>query len=174
MRISRGPQQRATVTGWHGVAAVILGLLAALLAAAPTHASGPKLKLGRFHTSANAPLTVKVFVYSRVALGAYTLQLSFDPAVLDLVGISGGSAEFAPAPFANPETFASGVVRFSAFQPLRLDGPVGHCHVATLTFQPQVARGRTRIELQAITLADTLGSTYHPPKRRKTLRLRTQ
>jgi len=136
------------------------------------YATGPQLKLARAHTRAREPFTLKVFVASAVPLGAYTLQLSFDPAVLELTRIGGGSAEFAAPPVTNPEKFPSGVVRFAAFQPVRLDGPVGLCHVATLSFKPRATKGSTRVQVEAVTVADTLGSTYRLPSTHRTLRLR--
>jgi hypothetical protein len=148
-----------------------VGLLTAAivgLAVRPTLASGPQLEL---RAPAAAPTRVEVYISSPVPLGAYTLQFSFDPAKLELLRIAGGRAEFAAAPFANRQQFSTGKVRFSALQSMRMDGPTGVCHVATLTFRPRVPGGRTRIEVEAITLSDTRGSTYHPPKRTRTLRL---
>ena len=152
-----------------GVAAV---MLAGPLVGAPAYAAGPQLKLARERTRVGEPVRLKVFVSSGVPLGAYTLQLSFDPSVLNLVSITGGTAEFAAPPITNPEKFASGMVRFSAFQPMRMDGPLGLCHVATLSFTPRATKGSTRVEVEAIVLADTLGSTYPRSKRHRTLRLR--
>lgn len=152
-----------------GIAAVVFTLP---LVTAPVCATEPQLKLAREHTRASEPFKLKVFVSSNVPLGAYTLQLSFDPSALELTSINGGSAEFAAQPITNPEKFASGIVRFSAFQPMRMDGPVGLCHVATLTFTRRATKGSTRVQIEAVTLADTVGSTYRPPKVHRTLRVR--
>lgn len=151
---------------------VALLIAAELLVASVAFAGGPRLRLQRERTNQDESVRVKAFVLSPVPLGAYTLDLSFDPALLELVDISGGSAEFGSAPIKNPEQFAGGVVRFSAFQPVRMDGPRGRCHVATFTFRPRVQDGRTRIELSAVTVADTAGSKYEAPKRKKRLRIR--
>jgi len=136
------------------------------------YGTGPQIKLAREHTGPGDPFRLRVFVSSDVPLGAYTLQLSFAPAALELTSISGGSAEFAAPPITNPEKFASGVVRFSAVQPTRMDGPRGLCHVATLSFTPRATKGSTRVEVEAITIADTLGSTYPRTSRHRTLRFR--
>ena len=154
---------------WHAGAAVVVAMVGAALAAAPAYASGPQLKLVSNRAAADGSLQVKAYVYSRVPLGAYTLELTFDPSLFELVSLDGGSAEFASSPFNNPATFPSGVVRFSAFQPGRMDGPTGKCHVATFTWRPRVAKVRTRVTLEAIIVADTLGSTYRVPPRVKTL-----
>jgi len=161
---------RKAAAGPAGVVGIFLGLLVSLLAAGPSSAAELQLRLVRERTVPSAPLRFKVYVSSPVPLGAYTLQLSFDPAILELQSLDGGSGEFAGAPTSNPERFHSGVVRFSAFQPARMDGPMGLCHVATATFRPRVARGKARLEVQAITVADTAGAKYHVPKRRKTVR----
>jgi hypothetical protein len=44
--------------------------------------------------------------------------------------------------------------------------------VATFTWRPRVAKVRTRVQLEAIVVADTLGSTYQLPKRLKTVATR--
>ena len=139
------------------------------LAVRPTLASGPQLQL---RAPATGPTRVEVYISSPVPLGAYTLQFSFDPAKLELLRIAGGRAEFAAAPSANRQQFSTGKVRLSALQSVRMDGPTGLCHVATLSFRPRVLRGQTRVEVEAITLSDTRGVTYHPAKRARTLRLR--
>ena len=51
-------------------------------------------------------------------------------------------------------------------------GPMGLCHVATLTLKPHATKGSTRVEVEAIVVADTLGSVYHLSKSHRTLRLR--
>jgi hypothetical protein len=143
-----------------------------LLAMTPAYAARPQVKLAREPTRSSASFTLRVVVSSDVALGAYTLQLRFDPSALELTSIGGGTGEFAAPPITNPGQFASGVVRFSAFQPVNMDGPKGLCHVATLNFRPRATKGSTRVEVEALTIADTLGSTYPPSQGRRTLRFR--
>lgn len=164
----RGRLQRASRKLLCSVAAVMLALP---LAKAPAHA-GPQLRIIRDRTTGTDPVTVRAIIYSAVPLGAYTLQLSFDPSVLELVGIGGGDAEFAAVPFNNPGKFSTGVVRFSAFQASRMDRPTGQCHVATFTFRPRVARARTTVEVAAIVLADTHGVRYQTHQRHKTVMIR--
>jgi hypothetical protein len=164
-----GRLQRGSLNLLCGVAAMMLALP---LGKAAAYAARPQVKLARERTRAGEPFKLKVFVSSGVPLGAYTLQLSFDPAVLELTSIGGGAADFAAQPITNPGKFASGVVRFSAFQPMRMDGPRGLCYVATLTFEPRASKGGTRVEVEALTIADTLGSTYPPSKGHRTLRFR--
>ena len=164
-----GQLQRTSWKVLRGVAALALSLP---LVTAPASAAGPQLKLAREHARASEQFRLRVFVSSDVPLGAYTLQLSFAPAALELTSVSGGSGEFAAQPITNPEKFSSGVVRFSAFQPTRMDGPMGLCHVATLSFTPRATKGSTRVEVEVITIADTLGSTYPRTTRHRTLRFR--
>lgn len=136
------------------------------------YAASPQLKLARQPTRPGAPVTLRVFIASPAPVGAYTLQLAFDAAALELVDLGGGRAEFAAPPVSNPGSFPSGVVRFSAFQPVTMEGPIGLCQVATLTFKPRAVKGSTRVEVEAVIIADTLGSTYQAAKVHRTLRLR--
>ena len=164
-----GQLRRASLMLLRGVAAVMLALP---LVTAPAYAAGPQIKLVRERTRASEPFKLRVVVSSGVPLGAYTLQLSFDPSVLELTSIGGGRGEFATQPITNPGEFGSGVVRFSAFQPTRMDGPMGLCHVATVTLKPRATKGSTRVEVEAVIIADTLGSTYPRSKSHRTLRVR--
>lgn len=166
------PLQRTPAPQRHLILAVF-AMLAALLLAVPADAAGPRLKLRRARGStADAPL-VALYVLSSAPLGAYTLQLSFDPSVLELRSVGGGSAEFGATPFNDPSEFSTGVVRFSAFQVMGMNGPKGRCHVATFAFRPRVNKGRTRVTVEAITFADTKGNTYQPPKYVKNVVFRT-
>jgi len=79
-------------------------MLAHRAATAPVYATGPQLK-AREHTRPGEPFRLRVFISSAVPLGAYTVQLSFAPAALELTSISGGSGEFAAPPITNPEQF---------------------------------------------------------------------
>lgn len=155
----------------HGLSAVLLGtfIVAAVGDSASAQVPQPLLRLKRIRPprGTTEPLKVQVSVSSRVPLGAYTFQLSFDSSALELLNIDGGAADFAAAPFTDPQRFGAGVVRFSGFQPLRMDGPIGRCHLATLYFRPRTPRGRTQVDVEVVTLADTVGSTYHPRARRK-------
>ena len=44
--------------------------------------------------------------------------------------------------------------------------------MATLSFKPHATKGGTRVEVEAIVVADTLGSVYHLSKSHRTLRFR--
>lgn len=142
----------------------------------------PRLKLAPSRPWRD-PLTVRVLIYGPVPFGAYTVQVSFDPAALELMAVEGGkTAEFSAPPLSDPAAFARGTVRFSAFQARRLDGPIGKVHLATLRFRPRgapragVSSGRelrsTYVRVEAITVADTHGAKYRPPPRRAALRYR--
>jgi len=145
----------------------------------------PQLKMAQQRGAAARSVKVDIYVYSPVPLGAYTLQLSFDPAQLELAAIAGGrTREFGGEPVANQTAFASGNVRFSAFQAASLESPSGRVHVATLTFHTKdraTGAGARHARLQvaavaieAITLADTQGQTYQPGQRSARLRYRVQ
>jgi hypothetical protein len=164
--------------GRHAVAAFAVALL---LASVPgvARAAAPQLKLLIDRAPAGAPLHVKVFVVSRrVPLGAYTLELAFDAARLEVAAIKGGDVkEFTAPPIANAGQFQTGSVRFSAFQAQRLDGPTGRVLIAELTLQPRalpagVKRARVRVELRPITVTDTKGKAYRVQKRVKIVMLR--
>jgi hypothetical protein len=68
-------------------------------------------------------------------LGAYGARLAYDPSVLSIVSVKGGTTpEFSPAPFTNPVSFTSGATPISAFQNASLDAPFGITSGARVTF----------------------------------------
>lgn len=155
-------------------ASLVLAAIALTALAAPASAETgrPRLKLQRVVTRGTDEIQLRVLVYSPVPLGAYTLEVSFDPSLAELVGIAGGEADFAASPAFDRNQFSSGVVRLSAFQARQMSGPRGRCHVATLTLRSRVERARARISLKAPTIADTSGLTYEVREIRKTFTLR--
>lgn len=93
------------------------------------------------------------------ALGAYTLDITYDPAVVTIASIAGGTtAEFAVPPITNPARFASGRVRLVAFNSASFTAPAGLVSVARITFNAVGLPGAsTSLGLEIITLANTDG-----------------
>lgn len=138
----------------------------------------PQVRLRQERTAAGQDLRVKVYLYSKAPVGAYTLELAFDPAELEVVGFERGAAEeFSMAPVANRSDFDSGRVRFSAFQYSRLDGPQHRVHVATIKLRPRPSdstekrRRSARLQVRTIMFADTEGRRYRLPDRTRRLRV---
>ena len=66
------------------------------------------------------------------ALGSYDFRFEYNPTVVTVVSLTGGSTpEFSAAPVTDPATFTSGATRFVAAQP-STSGPTGLVSVATL------------------------------------------
>ncbi len=93
------------------------------------------------------------------ALGAYTVDLVYDPAVIVIGSIVGGAApEFSSAPQANPNSFGTGSTRVSAFQGSSLESPTGTVEVMHITFTVVGAGGsRGTLEVVPRIVADTDG-----------------
>lgn len=155
------------------ISVVVAALILTFALAAEAHAAGPKLKLRRQRGHGEAQ-RIEVYILSRaMPVGAYTLEVSFDPAQAQLVSIeSGNTPEFSSAPISNRESYESGKVRFSAFQTSSMDGPTGRVQVATLVFKSVPGartRRRSRIKVKAVTLADTKGRPFAVEERSKTI-----
>ena len=90
-------------------------------------------------------------------LGAYALLITYDPTVVVIGGIGGGSsAPFNASPGASSATFSSGSTLFAAYQAAGLAAPTGVVSVARISFQIHGAPGSSApIALQAVTLAAT-------------------
>lgn len=90
-------------------------------------------------------------------LGAYTLRIVYDPAVLKITTIVGGNEPlFAAAPSVDPADLMSGDTRIAAYQSGSLQVPTGAISIATVTFEVVGAAGSaSSIELIAETLAAT-------------------
>jgi len=168
-----GRRSRLAAVGGRFAVLMALGLVSATLAASPCWAL-PQVKLVQEKAASGDTVRVKVFVYTRAPLGAYTFRVSHDPATVDVLSIDGGAAEFSASPVANPSEFTQGAARFAAFQAARLDGPTGKIHVATITLRARPGTNRPRTTIEPLTLADTTGRTYRALRRGTTLRLRAQ
>jgi len=88
-------------------------------------------------------------------LGAYSIAVMYDPAVLTLVSVAGGSAaDFSGNPRTNTPT--PGTTNLSAFQSASLTSPTGVVSVAMITFDlAATASATTAIGLTVKTLFDT-------------------
>jgi len=98
------------------------------------------------------------------ALGAYSFEVTYNPNVVVITGIAGGSAPgFSSAPTTNPATFSSGLTPFNAFQFSSLVTPAGVVEVAVITFKA-VGYGGTSSSLQINVkkLVDTNGAPIMP------------
>jgi hypothetical protein len=100
--------------------------------------------------------TIDVTVDAGAAvLGAYDVVFRYDPAVIHVVSIAGGTtAEFSAAPTTNPATFASGVTRFVAAHG-NTASPTGVVTVARLTLAAQlISLGSSDLVLDPVALFD--------------------
>ena len=94
------------------------------------------------------------------ALGAYTLAIIYDPAVVVVASIAGGTTvEFGSLPIVNPADFPTGRTRLLAFNSASLTSPTGDVSVARITFNVLGLPGSsTSLAIEITTLADTNGS----------------
>jgi hypothetical protein len=80
------------------------------------------------------PFTVPVTIHTGgTSLVSYLFELTFDPAIVVVTEITGGSAPF-DDPVHNPAVFASGTVRFAANNPI-FTSASGSFIVANMTFE---------------------------------------
>ena len=95
-------------------------------------------------------------------LGAYSIAVTYDPAVLTLASVSGGNtAEFSGKPTTNTPT--PGTTNLSAFQSVSLTSPTGVVSVAMITFSvAATASATTAIGLTVKTLFDTNSTPILP------------
>ena len=162
---SRSGSRRSAFMVPVAVVALLVMLPSAAWSAAPT----VRLRSRRGEGTS----TVAVRFSSRVPIGVYMAQVVFDPLQVRLEAIDGGTTpEFSGPPLASPGAFASGTVKFGAFQASRLDGPTKKLSVATLTFRSLQPQGRARVTVNIVTFADTGAAEYSLRSRRATLRLR--
>ena len=90
-------------------------------------------------------------------LGAYAIRVGYDPAVLQILEIRGGShPTFSPMPSFDGATFNSGDTLFAAYQSDSLTSPVGTVGVAVVRFQAVGTAGSSSVVSLA---ADQLLST---------------
>jgi len=140
IRTPRRFQQRARVSS-----VALLGALALLSVAAPlraqTAAIAVRCPTGPVDSGTAFESAVSIDV-GAAALGAYTVDVAYDPAVIAIDRIGGGTApEFSGAPQANPDSFGSGLTRVSAFQNTSLESPTGTVDVMRITFTVGGAAG---------------------------------
>src|SRR5439155_1035566 len=95
-------------------------------------------------------------------LGAYSIAVTYDPAVLTVASVAGGStAQFSGSPTTNTPT--PGTTNISAFQSSSLTLPTGVVSVAMITFNVvATASTITAISLTATTNTNTTSTTILP------------
>src|SRR3989441_7657459 len=95
-------------------------------------------------------------------LGAYSIAVTYDPAVLTLASVGGGNTtEFSGKPTTNTPT--PGTTNLSAFQSASLTSPTGVVSVAMITFSvAATASATTAIGLTVKTLFDTNSAPILP------------
>src|SRR3989475_3429256 len=95
-------------------------------------------------------------------LGAYSIAVTYDPAVLTLASVAGGNtAEFSDKPTTNTPT--PGTTNLSAFQSVSLTSPTGVVSVAMIAFSvAATASATTDLALTATTLSDTNSTPILP------------
>src|SRR5438093_3359544 len=95
-------------------------------------------------------------------LGAYEIAVTYDPAVLTVASVAGGStAQFSGSPTTNTPT--PGTTNISAFQSASLTMPTGVVSVAMITFNvAATASAATAIGLTVKTLFDTNSGAILP------------
>ena len=95
-------------------------------------------------------------------LGAYSIAVTYDPAVLTLASVAGGNtAEFSGKPTTNTPT--PGTTNLSTFQSVSLTSPTGVVSVAMITFSvAATASTTTAIGLTVKTLFDTNSTPILP------------
>jgi len=89
------------------------------------------------------------------ALGAYSITVVYDPAVLTIAAVNGGDAtKFSAKPATKKPT--PGMTNIAAFQSSSLTSPTGVVNVAKVTFDvAPVASTTTSIGLDVVNLFDT-------------------
>jgi len=106
-----------------------------VLTGTASHAAQATLRCpGTVQTGAQLATEITLDV-GAIPLGAYSLTVTSDPAVLAIESVAGGdSPEFAGAPTTNPGSVTSGTTNVSAFQTSSLNGPTGVVSVARIRF----------------------------------------
>src|SRR2546427_2095817 len=154
-----GRNMRALVTtlGVVLTLGIVVGGLPAESGAAQATLSCPAM------AQAGQQFTIEVAIdVGTTPLGAYSIAVTYDPAVLTLASIGGGStAEFSGKPTTNTPT--PGTTNLSAFQSASLTSPTGVVSVAMITFSvAATASATTAIGLTVKTLFDTNSAPILP------------
>ncbi len=129
----RRPSRPAAVTA-RDARSLLGGLvLAGLCVAVP--ASAATVQIAPVVRSLEGSVTIDV---GTSALGSYSIDLIYDPAVLHVEAIAPGTSPgFTGAVLTNPTTFASGVTRIAGFNSgTNLSSPTGVVNVANVRFKP--------------------------------------
>ena len=88
-------------------------------------------------------------------LGAYSVTVTYDPAVLTIASVAGGTTpEFSGSPTTNPGTFTNGTTNVAGFQTASLTRPTGVVSLARVTFNA-VGPASTTVGLTVSGLFDT-------------------
>lgn len=92
-------------------------------------------------------------------LGAYTIRLIFDPKILNVVSITGGSAQgFTENPVTDPRKFRAGDLLFDGSNAVSLTAPTGKSVVAMVRLKA-IGIGSSTVSVSAANLSDTDGRT---------------
>ena len=154
-----GRDMRAPVTTLGVV--LVLGIAVGGL---PAESAGAQASLGCPATvQAGQQLTIEIAIdVGTTPLGAYSMAVTYDPAVLTVASIAGGStAEFSGNPTTNTPT--PGTTNLSGFQSASLTSPTGVVSVAMITFNvAATASATTAIGLTVKTLFDTNSVPIRP------------
>jgi hypothetical protein len=105
-------------------------------------------------------VTMPVTINATGSLGAYLMELTYDPSVLKIEDISGGAApEFSAKPVSNTAGFTTGQTLFAAVNVKSLDSPGANVNVAVVTFRvlKSVGNEGTTVVLKPVSLQDTNG-----------------
>src|SRR5213594_1027350 len=123
----------------------------------PAESAGAQASLGCPATvQAGQQLTIEIAIdVGTTPLGAYSIAGTYDPAVLTVASIAGGStAQFSGNPTTNTPT--PGTTNLSGFQSASLTSPTGVVSVAMITFSvAETASTTTDIGLTLKNLFDT-------------------
>jgi hypothetical protein len=94
---------------------------------------------------------------AEIPLGAYTIEVKFDSAVVAVDSVEGGTTpEFSVAPLTNPEQFTGGSFRLNGVNETSLTSPTGVVNVAKITFDVIGTPGdSTEITTTVVTVKDT-------------------
>ncbi len=136
---------------------VVLLTLGIAVGGLPAESAAAQATLGCPATvQAGAQLGIEIAInVGTTPLGAYEIAVTYDPAVLTVASVAGGStAQFSGSPTTNTPT--PGTTNISAFQSASLTMPTGVVSVAMITFNvAATASAATAIGLTVKTLFDT-------------------
>ena len=140
-------------TGWVAVLVATAGLG---LAPKPGAAAEAKLSCPATAPAGGRVVAeITINVGATTALGAYSMMLAYDPAVLRITSVAGGmTPEFAGTP--TTRTSSPGTTNVAAFQSASLDSPKGVVSVAKITLDVVATASKsTSIGLTVSDLYDT-------------------